>query len=177
MLTGLNIGSGQRRFEDVPEVIKWWNIDCVTRPPDQIPDMVCDPQNERLPFNDESVNYCVLSQVYEHWGLGEGHGVVRECYRVLKPEGRMIVSVPDMKALAQRWLLGQIDDYIYFVNVYGAYQGEPGDRHKWGYSYQYLMEDLRKAAPWHWMARVSKCDIPGIDIAFDWWINVLEATK
>src|SRR3990167_6154690 len=143
MLTGLNIGSGQRRFEDVSDIIKWWNIDCVTRPPDQIPDMVCDVGKEPLNFADGSVDVCVLHQVYEHFGLGEGHGIIKECHRVLRNGGSLIITIPDMQALAKRWLLGQITDYIYFVNVYGAYQGQEGDRHKFGYTYEGLRADFQ----------------------------------
>ena len=32
-LAGLNIGSGQRRFESGP-AMKWVNVDCVSRPPE-----------------------------------------------------------------------------------------------------------------------------------------------
>jgi len=175
-MRGLNIGSGQRRFTS-GEDLAWVNIDCVSRPPDQVPDLVCDVGTEPLPYPDATVDYCVLHQVYEHFGLGEGHGLIRECHRVLRSGGSLIVTVPDMDALAKRWLLGQIPDYIYFVNVYGAWQGEPGDRHKWGFRFESLSEDLLTASEWLHVRRFDWRWLPGADIARDWWILGVECVK
>ncbi len=168
----LNIGSGQRRFEGHG----WINIDCVSRP-GQVPDLICDVGKEPLPYPDNSVEIVVLHQVYEHFGLGEGHALIRECRRVLETGGRLIVTVPDMDALAKRWREGEISYYIYMVNVYGAFQGEPGDRHKWGYDTANLISDLERATLW---TRVILFDwrlIPGADIARDWWILGMECIK
>jgi len=169
----LNIGSGQRRFD---RQFGWINVDCVSRP-GQIPDLLCDVGTEQLPYPDESMNYVVLHHVYEHFGLGEGHALIREIHRVLLPGGSLIVTVPDMEALAKRWLDAKLEDFQYFVNVYGAYQGEPGDRHKWGYSPMSLMQDLNRAAQWRAVGGFDFRVIPGADIARDWWILGLECFK
>jgi predicted SAM-dependent methyltransferase len=165
-MRALNIGSGQRRF-DVSE--GWVNIDAVSRP-GQVPDLLLDVGNDPLPYEDETIDYVVLHQVYEHFGLGEGHALVKECHRVLAPGGSLIITVPDMEALARRWLAGELEDYLYMVNVYGAYQGEPGDRHKFGYSRDYLINDLSRAAEWRDVSLFDWETIPGADIARDWWI-------
>lgn len=174
----LNIGSGQRPFD---QSHGWINIDCISRPPDQVPDVICDVGADPLPYPDGSVGVCVLHQVYEHFGLGEGHGIIRECHRVLRKDGSLIVTVPDMRALAQRWLLGQLEDYLYMVNVYGAYQGQPGDRHKWGYHDVSLMKDLNAALGdldrWTSVRPFDFRPIPGADIARDWWIIGMESVK
>lgn len=171
--TRLNIGSGQRRFDTA---YGWVNVDCVSRP-GQVPDLLCDVGRDPLPYADNSMDFVVLSQVYEHFGLGEGHGVVREAHRVLKPGGSLILTVPDAKALAQRWMLGQIDDYIYNVNMYGAYQGEPGDRHKWSYTFNALAKDLASIATWKVVQNFNSAHISGADIAADWWILGVAAVK
>lgn len=185
-MIGLNIGSGQRRFESTGSMT-WVNVDCVSRPPDQVPDFVCDVGREKLPYfgqansnpkNGDYVDVIVLHQVYEHFGLGEGHGLIRECHRVLKPGGSLIITIPDMKALAHRWLLGQISEYIYFVNVYGAYQGEEGDRHKFGYTYEGLLADFQNVGvSWSDFGKFSWRSIEGANIARDWWILGVEARK
>lgn len=175
-MIGLNIGSGQRRFETV-EGCSWINIDCASRPPDQVPDVICNVGIEPLPYPDESVDLVVLHQVYEHFGLGEGYSVIHEANRVLRPSGSLILTVPDMAALAKRWLLGQITDYIYFVNVYGAFQGLDGDRHKWGYTRTSLIEDIQKTGGWHHTMMFNWREIPGANIAKDWWILGVEAVK
>lgn len=174
--TKLNIGSGQRRFEGHG----WINVDCAYRPPDQVPDLLCDVGKEPLPYPDGSMEVCVLHHVYEHLHLGEGHGLIREIHRVLKQDGSLIITIPDMRALAERWLAHQLEDYIYFVNVYGAYQGLASDTHAWGYTYQGLKADIEIAlGDWSW-GRITKFDwrpIPGASIAKDFWILGLEARK
>lgn len=173
----LNIGSGQRRFEGHG----WINIDAVSRP-GQVPDLILDAGKEVLPYPDNSMECAVLHQVYEHFGCGEGHALIKEIYRVLRPDGFLIVTVPNMKNLAQRWLEGGIEDFIFMVNTYGAYQGYDSDRHKWGYYGMSLKQDLAAAAQWK-MLRVMGGDvaiprvIPGADIARDWWILEVEAYK
>lgn len=175
-MIALNIGSGQRRFDTEQG---WINVDCVSRE-GQVPDLICDVGKEPLPWKDDSIDYVVLHQVYEHFGLGEGHGLIKEAFRVLKPGGSLIITVPDIRALAQRWMTGQLTDYIFFVNVYGAYQGQDGDRHKWGYTYTGLITDMINAVypmQWAYTKRFDWRVIPGADIAKDWWVLGFEAFK
>ena len=173
-MIGLNIGSGQRRFESTDD-FSWVNVDCISRPPDQVPDLLCDVRN--LPYNGNSVDFCVLHHVYEHFNLGEGDGLIKECFRVLRPLGSLIITIPDMKALAEAWLSNKINNYIYFVNVYGAYQGNEGDIHRWGYTRQTLMEKLPQLNTWSLVTDFDWRNIPGSLIAKDWWICAVEAIK
>lgn len=169
----LNIGSGQRRFDNAHG---WINVDCVSRP-GQVPDLLLDVGREQLPYEDNSMSVVVLHHVYEHFGCGEGHALLRECHRVLRPDGSLIVTVPDMRALAQRWIAKDLEDFLYFVNVYGAYQGEDGDRHKWGYYFESLYKDLRSAVKWASMTQFNFRPIAGADIVSAWWILGMEAFK
>ena len=170
----LNIGSGQRRFEEHG----WINADCVSRPPDQTPDVVMNAL-EPWPWESESAELVVFHHVLEHFGCGEATPAIREAWRVLNPGGSMLVFVPDMRALAQRWLVRQLSDQIYFTNVYGAYQGEEGDRHAWGFTSESLLDLLVESTGCGSQA-VGRFDwrpIPGADIARDWWILGMEAVK
>lgn len=142
-----------------------------------MPDLICDVVSQPLPYEDGSMRVVVLHHVYEHFGLGEGHALIREIQRVLMADGLLIVTVPDMSALAKRWLSGELANYNYFVNVYGAYQGEPGDRHKWGYDAPGLISDLDRAAQWKAIRQFDFREIPGADIAQDWWILGVECVK
>jgi ubiquinone/menaquinone biosynthesis C-methylase UbiE len=170
----LNVGSGQRRFDSTSDV-EWINIDAQSAP-DRVPDIQCDGAHLTM-FEDASVDYFVLSQVYEHFGLGEADGLIKEAYRVLKPWGSLIISVPNMRALAERWLAGQISEYIFMVNTYGAYMGNEADRHKWGTTPESLRDALLKAAPWRIVKQFSNYPIPGLAVPQDWWITRLEAIR
>lgn len=165
----INAGSGQRPFDSK---LGWVNIDVQDK---YGPDLVADWNNLGM-FADNSVECVVSHHSLEHVGLGEADGFINEALRVLKPGGSLLIFVPNMKILAQRWMLGQIDDYTYFVNVYGAYMGNPADRHAWGFSADSLKEYLRQrnwtvVKPFNWRT------IPGADIAKDWWILAIEAVK
>lgn len=172
----VNLGSGQRRFTSIGET-EWINIDSVSRPPDQVPDILCDPSKEPLPFKDGELDMVAFVHCLEHFGCGEAMGVIQECHRVLRPAGSLVVIVPDMKALAERWIAGGIDDFIFFVNCYGAYQGEEGDRHRWGYTYRSLVNFMYQCCQWDRTKMFDYRAIPGSDYPRDWWMLALECIK
>lgn len=171
---GLNVGSGQRRFDNA---CGWLNIDCVSRPPTQVPDKVVDATKLVESFGEGTQDMVVLHHVLEHFGCGEGDEILRQCFGVLKPGGSLLVFVPDLRKLAGRWLAGELDDFSYMVNVYGAYQGLDGDRHKWGYDVKTLYEYLRKIPGTGQIKLFDWRIIPGADIAKDWWILGMEIVK
>jgi FkbM family methyltransferase len=169
--TKLNVGSGQRPFA---QEYGWINCDINPR---WNPDLVCDWRDLHI-FDDNSMDLVVSHHSLEHVGCGEGDGFIREAHRVLKPRGSLIVSVPDMKKLAQLWLSNELDEQVYMTNVYGAYMGDESDRHRWGYSPQGLVDYLRRACQWHDVHAFNYRSIPGADIARDdRWILTLECIK
>lgn len=170
----LNVGSGQRRFNNN---LGWVNVDCVSRPPDQIPDVVCDATKLVDQFGENTQDMVVLHHVIEHFGCGEADEVLKQCFKVLKSGGSLLVFVPDMRRLAGRWLSGELDDFSYFVNVYGAYQGEEGDRHKWGYDERTLYKYLHTIPGTGQIKNFDWREIPGAYIARDWWILGMEIVK
>lgn len=168
---GINCGSGQRPFTTTPEV-KWHNVDKVSHDGMPAPDLVCD--GSKLPYFDETMDYFVLHHVLEHFGCGEGVGLIKEAHRVLKPGGSLLVFVPDLKALAKRWIDGGLTTQIYVTNLYGAYIGHEEDRHRWGFDEASLMEFLDNSAPWTKVRPFNWRPIPGADIAKDFWIIGME---
>ncbi len=163
----LNIGSGQRPFQK-----PWINVDCQEK---WKPDVLADANSMPM-FKDASADTIVLHHVLEHFGCGECIGLLRECYRILEPGGKLLIFVPNIRALAQRWLMRQIDDYIFCVNLYGAYMGDPHDRHLWGYSFDSLKEVLVGIGLSN-VKQIGSQMIPGTDVTFDWWILSVEAVK
>lgn len=164
----INLGSGQRPFAS-----PWVNIDCEAR---WNPDIVADGASMPM-FENDSADIIVLHHVLEHFGCGEADALVRECYRILRPRGSLIVCVPDMLELAKGWLRGRITDQVYMTNTYGAYMGAEADRHKWGYTARTLAEYLYSIADWATVKTFDHRAIPGASISADWWIASTEALK
>lgn len=175
VIVGVNAGSGQRPFKSIENVIDWINIDKVARPDMPRPDVICDAS--KLPTDDECLDYFVLHHVLEHFGCGEGDDVLREAYRVLKPGGSLLVFVPDLRALAQRWIQGGLSTQVYVTNLYGAYMVHEEDRHRWGFDWKLLRDTLANAAPWRDVIGFDWRPIPGSDIARDFWILGMECIK
>lgn len=170
----VNLGSGQRPF-GTPEA-HWVNVDkqAVWKP-----DILWDAGNplDPCPFEKESVDMIVLHHVLEHFGCGEGNGLIAQCHKILKKGGSLIVTVPDLRALARRWLFGSLDTQIYLTNLYGAYMSDEADRHKWGFDTRSLTDTLKAAAKWSEVKEFDNREIPGASIAKDFWILGKEAIK
>ena len=168
MLKQLNVGSGQRKFGQ-----GWTNVDINPR---WTPDVVADGASMPM-FADGSADLVVLHHTVEHYGCGEAAALIKECYRILCPGGSLIVAVPDMRALVDMWIKGQISTQIFMTNPYGAYMDSEADRHKWGYDKQSLTRFLYDSAGWSGVGPFNWRTIPGADIARANWILCLEATR
>lgn len=169
-ILGLNCGSGQRPFD---RSMGWINLD---KQPKWEPDALGD-WNDLSEFLDDSFDFVVNHHSLEHVGCGEGLPFVKEAYRVLKPGGSLLIFVPNLRALAQRWVTGQMDTQLYMTNVYGPYDGSEESRHKWGYDGESLYGFIKKACPWTTVKAFDWRAIPGADIAKDWHIIGMEAVK
>lgn len=164
----INAGSGQRKFGE-----GWTNVDIN---PKWQPDVVADCSHMPM-FLDNSADLIVCHHNLEHYGCGEGDAMLAECSRILAPGGSLLVFVPDAPALARAYIDGTIDDYIYAVNTMGAYMDSEADRHRWIFSAKSLTQTLHGAAKWSQVKRFDWREIPGSDLARDWWVLALEAIK
>jgi len=168
-MDALNLGSGQRPFKP-----PWQNYDIqVEKWKEPTIEQGClwinDPSKERY-------DMICLHHVIEHFGCNEADGIISDCRTWLKPGGSLLVFAPNIRALMQRWLVHQLDTQILMTNIYGAYMGDEADRHKWGYDMTSLLQYLRKfrfaeVRPFDWR------EIPGADIARDFWIAGVECIK
>jgi len=55
-------------------------------------DIICDLNEGKLPFNDNSIDYILASNIFEHLFCWED--IIKECYRILKPSGQIEIRVP-----------------------------------------------------------------------------------
>lgn len=171
-MLALNVGSGQRPFVSTPPY-EWVNVDIN---PKWNPDKIA--SGSSLPYEDNSVDLIVSHHCIEHVGLGGFDAHIREAHRVLTPWGSLIITTPDLRALVDAWIAGKINDYIFNVNLYGAYMDSEADRHKWLYTKQTLIRDVKNAANWWYVHPYDfNKQIPGANIAKDWYIQGVEAVK
>ena len=84
----LEIGSGKNYYvgKENEEVI---HLDKIRLPHVEV---VCDVNKEKLPFNADSFD-CVYMDNVLHL-LDDTIKIIEECYRVLKPGGKLIIKVP-----------------------------------------------------------------------------------
>ena len=59
---------------------------------------------KNLPFKDNSIDYIYSSHSLEHLYLEQAKILLKECFRVLKPEGIFRIIVPDLKAFVKKYL-------------------------------------------------------------------------
>lgn len=176
----LNLASGQRPFKN------WVNIDI--RDQGYPIDVVADIRKLDM-YKDNSVDAIVAHHVLEHIRLDDLLATSREWNRVLKPNGKLYVFVPNARELAKAWLENRIDNFTFLVNMYGAYQGHEEDTHKWNYDINELKDRMGGwtgrdfELKWSNFSLLSAIDakidplLQDADLAFDWWILSAVFTK
>jgi predicted SAM-dependent methyltransferase len=99
----LNLACGSVR----PQAEIWWNLDNLrTQLAPGTPERAqldSEPRyvehdlssDAELPFEENSFDGVLLSHLVEHFTCWEGVRIMERCGRILKPEGALVVSVPD----------------------------------------------------------------------------------
>ncbi len=79
-----------------------------------------------FPWKNDSVDVVYSSHTLEHLSKTEGQHFLRECHRVLKPNGIIRIVVPDLKAIVNKYTQGEIaaDELLNELDV--SYES-PGD--------------------------------------------------
>ncbi len=103
-------------------------------------DLVCDIR--KLPYPDKSVETIETYHVIEHLPRCDVARALREWYRVLKPNGKLIIECPDFDYNVRAYLKGG-DSTMQLYYVYGRHRF-PGDVHYWGYNFRRLEKLLKE---------------------------------
>jgi predicted SAM-dependent methyltransferase len=90
----LNLGCGQRLHPS------WINLDFVSTGTG----VIVHDLKKGIPFPEESFDVVYHSHVLEHFSKEESNPFIRECYRVLRPQGILRVVVPDLEQIARMYL-------------------------------------------------------------------------
>jgi SAM-dependent methyltransferase len=86
--------------------LAYTNLDPLVKPNRDNPQ-----RTDRLPADDNSVDLVVFTHVIEH--LYHPMMILRECFRVLRPEGRLLISTDNAFMLRGLIRLIQLDDFLH----------------------------------------------------------------
>lgn len=116
----LNIGSGRDKLKNYINVDKY----------DPNADVNWDVF--KMPLWDNSVKFIMAYQFLEHLSHEEAQLVAKEWARVVKPHGKILLTVPDLISVCENIIKHPEDEYC-VAHMYG-HQAHEGQFHKWGYT-------------------------------------------
>lgn len=90
----VNLGCGYRYHPD------WTNINFISTGEG----VIAHNLKQGIPFPDESFDVVYHSHVLEHFPKSEAEAFIKECYRVLRPQGILRVVVPDLEEITRMYL-------------------------------------------------------------------------
>lgn len=71
---------------------------------------------KRFPLDDDTFDYIVAEHIIEHVEYEAAQVMLRECFRVLKPRGRVRLATPDLKVLLALHAEEKTDAQRYYVD-------------------------------------------------------------
>jgi predicted SAM-dependent methyltransferase len=92
----LNLGCGHHFSKRV----EWTNIDFISEHKDVLSHNLL----KGIPFPDSSFDVVYHSHVLEHFSKQDGVFLIKECYRVLKPNGIIRIAIPDLEQIVRQYL-------------------------------------------------------------------------
>lgn len=117
-----------------------------------------------IPYQDNSAEFIFTSHFLEHLYAEDAKALLRESYRVLKPEGRIRISIPDLSYAVGLYNLGYKEQMLknyFFVERRDSHYA----RHKYMYDYEMLANILSDLG----FKDINRCEyrnglVPDIDI-------------
>ncbi len=100
----LNFGCGRTFHRD------WTNLDAFP----VSPEVIAHDLRTRFPFADASFDAVYGSHVLEHLEPATAKALLRDCFRIIKPEGIVRIAVPDLESIAR----------LYVASLEGALKGD-----------------------------------------------------
>lgn len=128
-----------------------------------------------LPFADGELDEIYAGHFLEHLGPEQAEEFVTECYRCLKPRGRLAIVVPDTFEVMRRYVLGMPDqvefpeghyrrvadlDEVCAMFLYSPIQDSP---HRWSYDLRTLRQ-LMEAGGFVIEAEIDRYNDPRIPV-------------
>lgn len=132
MKLSLNIGCGERTFEEYPEGYKCINVD--ERDLSNV-DKVMDVR--RLEFPDEYFDYILASDIMEHFPISETCTILTEWRRVLKIDGLIEFRMPNLREICRKYIDGVHDAKMTSWLLFGG-QDYSGNFHFTGFDREWF---------------------------------------
>ncbi len=102
---------------------------------------------DKIPLPDESCDEVLAVHVIEHVYEWEASDLLREWYRLLKPDGLLVLELPDIVKCARNivdGVKGKHPDQLGLWGVFGDNRlRDPWMMHKWGWSFATLAPRVR----------------------------------
>jgi predicted SAM-dependent methyltransferase len=123
---------------------------------------------KRFPLPDASFDFVYSEHMLEHLTYAEGQRCLRECLRVLRPEGRIRIATPSLERLARLYDGGELQErYVgWAVETLGPETHVPlpgvvvnNFFHSWGHRFIYDSETLRHALTEAGFVDAEECPI------------------
>jgi len=169
----INLGCGDQHFNS-DSTTEWINMDLDNR--DGKVEIAGDVSKE-LPFAPETFDIMTASHIVEHIEMSIVPNVIENWMKCLKKDGSLIITVPDSRELAEKYITKDIDHFTFSINMTGPYHGSNADHHAWCYD---LEELTNKVKNFNWIIltaeKLTELGLNG-KIALDWWILGIIVTK
>lgn len=132
----LNLGCGLDKRKSTRDV-QWINVD-VRR--EVNPDLVWDMEKTPYPFMENTFDLIIMRDSLEHVSFRKIDDVIKECHRILKPNGKLFIQCPDLEAIAHKVILNPARNGDYKAISYWVYgsQDYPENSHKSGFTIKSL---------------------------------------
>jgi len=129
----LNLGAGEK-IKKSTENEEWINLDI--RKLEGI-DIICDLSKEKIPLEDNSIDYILANDILEHFTPKELVEILSECNRILKEGGKIEIKTPDLEKIILAYP-NVIDSYELDRKIFGE-RDYPQNQHKIGFTKESLM--------------------------------------
>lgn len=115
----LNVGSGERTFDEYPDSYRCINVDVRNLAKTDVISNV-----RFLPFKNETFDYILASDIVEHFPVAVISQVLHEWHRLLKFGGVIEFRAPNLKFMAEHYLKHGNAEFISY-HIFGGqdYQG------------------------------------------------------
>jgi predicted SAM-dependent methyltransferase len=131
----LHLGSGAKLLDG------WANLDR-----EGPPGVIRLDLARRLPVADEAIDLIYSEHFIEHLPPERGAFVLAECFRVLRPGGRLRISTPDLEAISRQYLTGATGDWSDVDWSPATPCAMLNELHRsWGHEYIYDFAEIERA--------------------------------